>query len=112
MSITGLYNLAFVLNAKGHLDEAERLLRQDVELSREVYGAEHRKTLEATSQLASVLINEGRPDEAEVLLRHCLDLQGRLLGANSPDAQTTRRLLDAARNARGRPPEKAAPGVH
>jgi non-specific serine/threonine protein kinase/serine/threonine-protein kinase len=60
--------------------EAERLLRQTLEIERRVLGPEHRFTLVTAGNLGETLTGEGQYPEAEKLIRETLEIKRRTLG--------------------------------
>jgi tetratricopeptide (TPR) repeat protein len=64
--------------------EAEKLEREELDISRRVLGPEHKGTLTSMDNLAIVLSREGRNAEAEKLEREALDISRRVLGAEHP----------------------------
>ena len=90
-----LYNLGFVLNDWDGSSEAEKLLHESFESSRQVLGPEHPTTLRTMSTLGALLIKLGRLDDAEKLLRPCLEAQRRILGPNHHETRHTAGHLDA-----------------
>jgi tetratricopeptide (TPR) repeat protein len=69
----------------GDLEQAETLLREALELKRELYrGADESQLAYTLGRLASVLAERGRWDEAVARRREALDLLRRHLGDDSP----------------------------
>ena len=95
-----------MLNELGRVDEAEKLMRQTYESSRQVLGPEHPTTLFAMGTLGSVLTKLGRLDDAEKLLRPLLDTRRRMLGPNHPDTVRIAASLDALAKQRSRRTER------
>jgi len=58
------------LGEQGRDAEADKLLRETLDIQRHVLGIEHPDTLKSMTNLASVLYNEGRDPEAEKLYRN------------------------------------------
>jgi serine/threonine protein kinase/tetratricopeptide (TPR) repeat protein len=68
---------------------AEALLRQGLDVRRQVLGPEDPNTLKSMSSLAEILFKEARYPEAEKLARQGLENQRRLLGSEHPDTLTS-----------------------
>ncbi|HEY1263664.1 MAG TPA: serine/threonine-protein kinase, partial [Terriglobales bacterium] len=64
--------------------EAEKLQREQLELSRRVMGPEHPNTLGSMGNLASTLADQERYAEAQELERQTTELQTRVLGPDHP----------------------------
>jgi len=77
--VHGMNNLATLLSTKGRHAEAERLLRQVLDLRRHALG-DHPSTAESMDALARELGREGRFEDAIALHREGLALWRRLLG--------------------------------
>ena len=59
-----LGNLAEARQAKGHLEEAERLQLESIALHEKLFGASHQETLYARWRYGAFLRELGRSDEA------------------------------------------------
>jgi serine/threonine protein kinase len=68
---------------------AETLLRQALDVRRQVLGPEDPNTLKSMSSVAEILFKEARYPEAENLARQALETQRRLLGPEHPDTLTS-----------------------
>jgi non-specific serine/threonine protein kinase/serine/threonine-protein kinase len=68
---------------------AETLLRQALDVRRQVLGPEDPNTLKSMSSVAEILFKEARYPEAEKLARQALETQRRLLGPEHPDTLTS-----------------------
>jgi tetratricopeptide (TPR) repeat protein len=73
------------LKSEGQNREAEKLLRETLEIQRHVLGPEHQETLGTQGILANVLLHEGQITDAEKLQRATLDSRRHTLGAEHPD---------------------------
>jgi hypothetical protein len=80
-------------------DEAEKLLRADLQAMRSVCGSEHPNTLSALTLLAFTLCHREQADEGIMLLREVLGTEQRLHGE---DHTNTRRALENLRGALSR----------
>ena len=92
--IRHLHNLATALHEKGDLDSAEPLYRQTVDLLRQVLGAEHSETIEATGNLGRLLEDMRSDGTAEP--RPDTDLLRVMQAAASAARQSRRRQIDGA----------------
>merc|ERR1711865_5489 len=68
-TLTSMNNLAFLLQKRGRLDEAEPLFRMALKGRRETLGNRHPHTLSSIRNLAVFLEGRGRLDEAPQLRR-------------------------------------------
>ena len=66
-------NLAIVLSREGRYSEAEKLEREELDISRRVLGAEHPQTAASIYNLGVIAANRGNRTEALSLLRQALD---------------------------------------
>jgi tetratricopeptide (TPR) repeat protein len=82
-------NLAMVLGERGRLSEAQTLLEQSLALRTNLYGVEHRQTLQSMNNLAANLAHQKKHDEAEALWRRTLELRERVLGSAHLETRTT-----------------------
>ena len=73
----------------GLYTRAEALLRQGLDVRRQVLGPEDPNTLKSMSSVAEILLREARYPEAEKLARQALEAQRRLLGPEDPDTLTS-----------------------
>jgi Flp pilus assembly protein TadD len=80
-----LVTLAFELEAQGKYDEAEPLLREALEVSRETLGNRHPDTLTSISNLGALLYAKGNLAAAEPLIREALEVQRETVGDRHPD---------------------------
>jgi len=91
-------NLGLVLQAQGHVNEAEPLFRSAITISRK-YPGQVTETLVMMSNLGGLLAQRGSFGEAEALLRDVLDRRRHLLGPNHPQvARSMSRLAALLRN--------------
>jgi len=81
--------LASVETGIGHYPEAEKLLRQVLEVQRRVVGPEHPDTLLFLNNLGVVLDDSGRWADSEKIERELLDTERRILGPEHPDTLRT-----------------------
>ena len=84
-TLTGMNNLALVLNQQGKYEEAEEMHRQALALRETVLGKEHPNTLRSMNNLALVLESQGKYEEAEEIYRQALALKETVLGKEHPD---------------------------
>lgn len=78
--LRALHSLANVLTLGGNDAEAEPLLREGLEKSREIFGDDHPTTMETRGVLGQALADLGRLDEAIPLLEECLEWASEHLG--------------------------------
>ena len=71
---------------QGRYAEAEKSLREILEIKRRVLGPEHPSTLDTMNSLAVDFMDQSRYAEAEKLTRETLEIQRRVLGPESPGA--------------------------
>jgi serine/threonine protein kinase len=64
--------MAVMLDAAGKLDEAEHLFREVLQTQREIFGPDHRQTIETMASLSAVLRQRGVLPEADALSRDAL----------------------------------------
>jgi len=76
---------ATTLAMEHHNDEAEKMLRETLDIRRRVLGLDHRDTLMSMNNLANMQFIEGHDGEAEKLERKTLEIQRRILGPDHPD---------------------------
>jgi eukaryotic-like serine/threonine-protein kinase len=80
------YAIANVFLAeKNRASEAEKKIRDVIEVRAQIYGPEHRETLKSRSRLALALLNEARYAEAEAEYRELLKLNEKILGPEHPE---------------------------
>jgi tetratricopeptide (TPR) repeat protein len=72
-TLTGVSNLAAVLQHQKKYKEAERMNRQTLEGRERVLGKEHPDTLISVSNLAPVLQDQGKYEDAEQMYRRALE---------------------------------------
>jgi serine/threonine protein kinase/Tfp pilus assembly protein PilF len=72
--------LATALQLLGRLEEAEALMRANLETSQRCLGRNHEFAQQCMNNLSSLLYQTGRIDEGESLCRECLDLERQHLG--------------------------------
>lgn len=80
-----MYNLGRILDKEGHYGEAEKLLRETLDLQRHVLGGDHPNTLTTMNGLADVLNKETKYDEAEKVQQETRDIQRRVMGPEHPE---------------------------
>jgi tetratricopeptide (TPR) repeat protein len=68
----------------GRYPEAERLVREIVDIRRRVLGPDHPQTAYSMSSLARVLVYEKRYPEAEIFFREAAEVNNRVLGSDHP----------------------------
>jgi tetratricopeptide (TPR) repeat protein len=84
-ALTGVHNLASVLQGRGEYKEAEALFRQTRERREKELGIGHPDTLASVHSLASVLLDQGKYEEVEALHRQVLEGVEKVLGKDHPD---------------------------
>jgi tetratricopeptide (TPR) repeat protein len=82
-------NIALTLSRQGRFADAEKLLRETLDIKRHVLAPEHPSILSSMGSLGMVLTRQGRFAEGEKLLRETLEIQRRVLGPRHPDATTS-----------------------
>ncbi len=92
-----LFQLGRVLQNRGELAEAERLLREVLRIDLALLGETHPETSHCRRALAQVLIARGGLPEAERLLRQALAAQREVLPADHPDIAWTKNDLALVR---------------
>ncbi|KAL6412540.1 hypothetical protein AUP68_03743 [Ilyonectria robusta] len=80
-----LRKTAAFFSFEGKHRDSTRLLEECLEISKEVLGNKHPKTLGTMNNLALAFRKQGRWDEAEVLLVEVLESQKRVLGDEHPE---------------------------
>ncbi len=101
-------SLGVVLDQLGRVEEAEKLLRESFESSRQVQGPEHPSTLFIMNGLGALNIKLGRLDDADALLAPCIEAHRRLVGPNHADTLETQKLIDTVVSLRARAVEAKA----
>ncbi len=101
-SLNAMTELGVLLARQKRYPEAERMLRDSVELKGRSLGPDHPDTLANQHALASTLLSEGRPEEAEAIARRTLEKQRRVLGPEHPYTVRTFGLLADALLAQNR----------
>ena len=86
-------------------DEAEKLLRETLDIRRRVLGPDHRDTLMSMNNLANMLFIEGRYREAGALEQDTIAVQRRVLGPNHPDTAMSTYNLGGIALHTGKPDE-------
>jgi eukaryotic-like serine/threonine-protein kinase len=84
-----LNRLGLVYLGLGLHDEAERLLREGLELRRQLFGAADAQVAESEHALGWLLLSRGDAPGAEPLLRQALETRRRVLGSRHPDVART-----------------------
>ncbi|MCF6343544.1 MAG: tetratricopeptide repeat protein [Devosiaceae bacterium] len=82
--------------------EAEKLLRQKLEIRLELHGEEHVDTAVSYNGLAVNLNSQGKYAEAEVLFQKALQIRKRMLGEDHADMATSYNNLGANLNSQGK----------
>lgn len=98
-------NLAAILVHEQRYVEADKLLRQAIEIKLRVAGPENLSTIHYMMNEASVRANMGELDESEKSLRQLLELEHRVLGPNQPEVAITVYELATVSAKRGRTDE-------
>jgi len=75
--------------AIGANGQALELLTRSSDVSRQVFGADHPRTLAAENSLALAYLGAGKTQQAIELFEHVGDVQGKQLGAEHPDTLHT-----------------------
>ena len=83
-TLNSINNLGQLLQAKGDLTTAEPLLREALEVSREVLGNRHPSTLISINNLGTLLNKKGDLAAAEPLYREALGVHRATLGNRHP----------------------------
>jgi tetratricopeptide (TPR) repeat protein len=86
-------------------DEAEKLLRETLDIRHRVLGPDHRDTLMSMNNLANMLFLEGHYADAEKLEREALAIQRRVLGPDHPDTAMSTYNLGGIALHKGKPDE-------
>jgi len=106
----GLYQLAFILNARSANDQAEPLAREALDLYRKGIGPLHPTTLNKACALADILEATAKYAEAEQLMRASLRDAEFIYGPNHRGVADVLWRLGRALDGQGRP--KAAVPIH
>src|SRR5262249_23010432 len=80
-----LNDLGFALSHKGDYPDAERVLRESLDIKREIYGDEHRETLVARANLIMAEEKQGRYEEGLRARLALLEDARSVLGDTHPD---------------------------
>ncbi|KAI4148385.1 MAG: hypothetical protein LQ340_005105, partial [Diploschistes diacapsis] len=70
---TAIHNLGTVLAAQGQLEEAETMLRWEIEKSEQFFGPDNHETLASIHSLEGTLRMQGKYDKAELIYRQRLE---------------------------------------
>lgn len=89
----------------GKYSEAERLYRQNLDISERVLGREHPDTLTSMNNLALTLDYQGKHEEAEKINRQTLEISERVLGKEHPDTLTSMHNLASTLSDQGKDKE-------
>jgi tetratricopeptide (TPR) repeat protein len=100
-----LANLTF---DQGQYPEAEKLLRNVIEVRTQVLGSEHPDTLRSRNSLAHALWKGGKYTEAETDFRELIKQEEKVLGPEDPDTLFSRHGLAITLDLRGKYAEAAA----
>ena len=76
-----------LLQRLGRLDEAEPLVREDLDASRETLGSQHPDTLVSINNLAQLLKAQGDMQGARALFAEAVSTGREVLGDDHPDVQ-------------------------
>jgi tetratricopeptide (TPR) repeat protein len=96
-----MHHLGLVLQARGHIEQAESMLRGVLERRISLFGSDHPAVMSTRHDLASTLHTTGKFAEAEELLRTVLDERRKRLGPAHPETLSTMHALAYARQAQG-----------
>jgi tetratricopeptide (TPR) repeat protein len=94
-TLSGVNNLAAVLNSKGDHAGAEPLYRRALEARERILGSEHASTLISVNNLALLLYSKRDFAGAERLYRRAMEARERILGREHPDTLTSMNNLGA-----------------
>jgi hypothetical protein len=89
-----MINLAGLLQAQGHLEEARPLYVDALEGRRRTLGPNHPDTFTSMLNLATLLADVKERDEAAALLRECFEGSQRVLGPNHPRTILCKQWMD------------------
>jgi tetratricopeptide (TPR) repeat protein len=93
---------------QGQYPEAEKLLRNVIEVRTQVLGSEHPDTLRSRNSLAHALWKGGKYTEAETDFRELIKQEEKVLGPEDPDTLFSRHGLAITLDLRGKYAEAAA----
>jgi serine/threonine-protein kinase len=82
--VNSIGDLAFLLNTRGNLNEAEKLQRESLALHRKLYGDSHILVAENLAALGILRFNAGDNEGAVVMDRQAADIFRTALGPASP----------------------------
>ena len=99
------FAIGSVIFDQGQYGEAERVLRQALEVRLQVLGPDHPDTLLARNTLAHAVVAEGKYHEAEEEYRTVMELRAKMLGPESPGTLGARMNLANVLYYQGRYPE-------
>jgi len=94
--VQALTETAALLSTKGRLDLALPFMERSLELSREVYGLDHRETAFALHDVAVVLTDaaaDGYDPRAELLYRGAVEVRRRQAGVDHPETAASETQL-------------------
>jgi Flp pilus assembly protein TadD len=77
-------SLSSTLIRERRFHDAEKLLREAVDIQGRVLGNDHPQTLQSMDILATTLMEQGRFSDAEIVLRKILDSEGRVSSEELP----------------------------
>jgi serine/threonine-protein kinase len=97
-----LNNLGLLVQNRGDLDEAERLLRESLEIRRRVWTADHPEVARGLHNLAVLLVLKDDAAGAEPLYREALAMRRSLLGEDAGETLDTAAELAALLESAGR----------
>jgi serine/threonine protein kinase len=89
-------SIANALLVAGEADEAEKRLRDVIEVRSSLFGPEHRKTLNARFLLGIALLLQGKNEQTQAEFRELLKLNEKLLGHEHPETLFSGRDLAVA----------------
>jgi hypothetical protein len=88
-------NLALVLRGQKKYDEAERMHREVVKVTKRALGKEHPYTLTSMNNLILVLSDQGKYDEAKQMNREVVEVTESVMGTGSSPRQGLTPRLDS-----------------
>ncbi|GIM96464.1 tetratricopeptide repeat protein [Paractinoplanes toevensis] len=100
-ALSTMHHLGLALQAQGHIEQAESMLRGVLDRRVRRFGDNHPAAMSVRHDLASVLHATGKFVEAEQLLREVLSDRNQRLGPTHPDTLSTLHALAYARQAQG-----------
>ncbi|MBC6454230.1 MAG: tetratricopeptide repeat protein, partial [Hormoscilla sp. SP5CHS1] len=86
---TSFNNLALLYKSQGRYDQAEPLLAQALEMTKQLLGSPHLLVASGLNNLAELYRSQGRYDQAEPLLAQALEMSKQLLGSAHPLVATS-----------------------